>query len=282
MEEHILFFTSEQDCLRQLQQIAPASAGHLLLVLPEGLGRLRVNLFLRLVRRQIAGLALSLTVVSANRQARILAGQIGFASAATLDEALGVAPGASFTSRRRARQSLTPVSFPTLQPLGASEPAPGLPQPTLPAASAATPASPATPAFTFPTLAGPGAHLERLLREGHLPNPAAIPSLEEEAQRAGQEEEARHSRLSYEISDEHTPTLAQEEAEEHEAQIISTILKTSHPLPPPEAPQPPDSLASSHQADGTEHAKETQQQGDVPQHGPHHDDQSLDPNGQSR
>lgn len=280
MEEHILFFTTEQESLRQLQQIAPVSAGHLLLVLPEGMDRLRVSLFLRLVRRQIAGLALSLTVVSGNRQARILAEQIGFASALTLDDARGLLPGAARTSRHHAHHSLTPATFPTLQPLGTGEPPSNLPRPTQP--DACTPPPPAAPpASTFPTPTAPGAYLERLLREGHLPNPAAIPSLEEEAQRAAQEEEAQRSRLSYEITDAHTPTLAQQEAEEHEAQIISTILKTSHPLTPPEAPAAQQPPAPPHQADGTEHAKETQQTDGASEDTPSRDDQFSGPNGQN-
>jgi hypothetical protein len=229
MEEQIIFFTSPGQSLRLLQQMTHTSARHLLLVLPEQMSRLQVNLFLRLVRRQIAGQALLLTVVTSNRQARILAEQMGFASAATLDEAHGLAPGQAPTARHRSRHPLAPSAFPTLQPMRSSDPAHTLPQPALPTSTASTTAP-------LPTPANPDTQPGHLLREGYLPNPAAIPSLEEEAQRAAREEEAQRSRLSYEIADERTPLVAQEESEEHEAQIISTILKTSRSLTPPEAP----------------------------------------------
>ncbi len=230
MEEQVLFFTSQGKSLRLLQQMARGGTRHLILVFPEDLGRLQMNLFLRLVRRRIAGQAHPLTVVSGNRQARILAEQLGFASAVTLDEARGVLPGKTPTPSRSSRQSLTSATFPRLPALGTD---------ASPSAPPASPASAAAP--SLPASIGPNTHLEHLLRGGYLPNPAAIPSLEEEAQRAAREEDAHRSRLIYEIADEHTPTLAQEESEEHEAQIISTILKTSHPLSAPEAPdaQPP-------------------------------------------
>lgn len=235
MEEQVLFFTSQGKSLRLLRQMARTPARHLILVLPESLGRLQVNLFLRLVRRQRARQAGALTVVSSNRQARILAEQMGFASAATLDEARDLLPVRTAPARRRERLALAPASTTSL---------------------AATTSPPE------PSSISPHAHLEHLLREGYLPNPAALPSLEEEAeaQRAAREEDARRSRLTYEIADERTTTLAQEESEEHEAQIIATILKTSHPFPPPEAPDAQPPPVPQHQPDSPPSAGDSGQE----------------------
>ncbi|HEY7128007.1 MAG TPA: hypothetical protein VH540_29025 [Ktedonobacterales bacterium] len=265
MEEQVLFFTSQGKSLRLLQQMARSSARHLILVLPEDLGRLQVNLFLRLVRRQNAGQARALTVVSGNRQARLLAEQIGFASAATLDEARGLLPGHAPTTRRPSRQPLAPAVFPRLQPLGTAASPPALP--TSPGSKTSLP---------HPASVGPHAHLEHLLREGYLSNPAAIPSLEEEAQHAAREEDARRSRLTYEIADERTPTLAQEESEEHEAQIVSTILKTSHPLPVPEAPGAQPSALPQQQPDSTQSPEDSGQgQGSGTLHAEHRPDEQA-------
>jgi hypothetical protein len=269
MEEQIIFFTSTAQSLRLLRQIVHTFACQLILVLPETMGRLQVSLFLRLIRRQTTGQPLILTIVSSNPQARILAEQIGFASAATLDEARGLMPDHAPTARRHSPQPPTPAAFPTLQPQQPNGPTSALSQPASPTTTASAPPP------TLPTPADSTTDLSHLLREGYLPNPAAIPSLEEEAQRAAREEEERRSRLSYEIADEHTPTPAQEEAEEHEAQIISTILKTSRSLTPSKTPNIPQSTAPQQQTEGTAHAAETQQTGGTPHHLHNPDDDQL-------
>jgi hypothetical protein len=216
--------------LQQVERLAGSGTRHLLLVLPTSLGKQQLGPLLRLVRQQLAGRAPSLCIVSESLLARLLAEQLGFASAATLDEARGLLPGQDPTTSRRPRQPLTPMAFPALQRAGssASLPAhPGFPQPDPPASQ------PAMRHTTRPT-----AHLEQLLQAGYLPNPAASPSLEEEAQRAASEETPLE-RLSYEISDPDSPSLAQQESEEHEAQIIATIRKPGLSLPPTPAPPPP-------------------------------------------
>src|SRR5690242_946493 len=160
---------------------------------------------------------------------------MGFITAATLDDARGLAPGHAPTARRRLKQPPIPLAFPALPSAPSASPTPDQPD---------TAAPDAAPLAEAPGRDADDTPLEELLREGRLSNPGAIPSLEEEAQHAAREEEGQRSRLNYEIADEHTPTLIQQESEDHEDCTIATIRKTSLAPTPPAAPakadpQPP-------------------------------------------
>jgi hypothetical protein len=185
MDEHIIFLTSQEQHLTLLHDLARTTARRLLLVFPEDLDRSRASLLLRLIRQQAGELALSLRVISADRQTRLLAEQIGFTTAATLDEARGLAPGRAPTSRPHAGPSSTPSPFPPLQPLEHSQPAPDPLAPANPPGQPVPSEHRPLPAQKLPTaISGRSSqYLERLLRDGYLPNPSAIPSLEEEAQK---------------------------------------------------------------------------------------------------
>jgi hypothetical protein len=105
-----------------------------------------------------------------------------------------------------------------------------------------------------------------MLVDGYLPNPAAIPDLEEEEERAEREE---RERLHYEIADENFSSQAQQEAEQHEEQIIARILKTSLLGTPPSASPLPASINESEgNAPAVEAASDVKETEDPPPDSP--------------
>ncbi|HLV99817.1 MAG TPA: hypothetical protein VKT82_14190 [Ktedonobacterales bacterium] len=218
--EQVIFLHADEEGEETLNQMQHSLAQRLVLVAPAHMDRLRLSLLLRLARRYLIAQAKEVYLVSEDRLAQMLAARMGFAVAATLDEYRGLTPGPATHSRKRTTRPSARLVFP---------PAP-------PPASAA----PSQQETAAPSLAGgqtaappekPAANLEKMLVDGYLPNPAATPDLEEEAERAEREE---YERLHYEIDEEQQPSRAQQEAESHEERIISRILRTSQPdlLPP--------------------------------------------------
>lgn len=215
--EQVIFLHAHEDSEEALRQIRRSLSQRLVLVVPAQMDRLRLSLLLRLARRSIVVEAKQLCVVSEDRLARLLAIRMGFSAATSLDEYHGLTPrpGSSFRRRRSRPQSLQPRP---IADTPAAAPAPsGALWPIVPLSDSPEqrPVSPGE---------RPGANLEKMLIDGYLPNPAATPDLEEEAERAEREE---HERLFYEIDDEQPPSQAQQEAEQREAEIIARILKTS-------------------------------------------------------
>ncbi len=202
--EQILFFHRDKERNDQvLSQALRTLAQRLVLVVPLSADRQRLSMLLRLIRRSASQRTQQLYLVSEDYLLRILAERMGYSVAATLDAYRGLKPGNARSTRKPARQTPASPSFP------ATRPAPNLfsEQQQAPARAQK-----------------PGAQLEAILVDGYLPNPGAIPSLEEEEERAEREEQER---LSYEIADENTPSQAEEEAEAHEESIVATIRKTS-------------------------------------------------------
>ncbi len=229
--EQVIFLHAHEDSEEALRQIRGSLSQRLVLVIPTQMDRMRLSLLLRLARRSIVIEAKQLCVVSEDRLAQVLAIRMGFSAAASLDEYHGLAPrpGPSFRRRRSRPRTLQPRPMPDT----AEAPAPsGLLWPIVPLPDASE---------QRPVSSGerPGANLEKMLVDGYLPNPAATPDLEEEAERAEREE---HERLFYEIDDEQPPSSAQQEADQREAEIIARILQSGSlgaPAPePPAAPLP--------------------------------------------
>jgi hypothetical protein len=227
--EQVIFLHAHEESEEALRQMRQSLSQRLVLVVPAQMDRLRLSLLLRLARRFIIAEARQLCVVSEDRLAQRLAIRMGFTAASSLDEYHGLKPRPGLSFRRR------PSRLQTLQPR---------PAPDAPASSGAlwpTPPPPDAPEQR-PGLQGekPRANLEEMLVDGYLQNPAALPDLEEEAEREMREEHEEHERLYYEIDDEQ-PSQAQQEAEQHEAEIVARILSTSHlgtSSPEPSAPDP--------------------------------------------
>jgi hypothetical protein len=231
--EQVIFLHADEEHQETLSQMQRSQAQRLVLVAPAQIDHLRLSLLLRLARRSSS--AQQLYLVSEDRLARMLAQRMGFAVAATLDEYRGLVPGSGSALRKRPSR---PPARPALA-------APRLPDAVLTSArsrlsEAPLPGTPDQPSAALPEK--PRANLEKLLVDGSLPNPAAMPDLEEEEELAEREEQERlrEERLHYEIDDEQPPSRAQQKAEQHEEQIISRILKTSRSgAEPPEPPAPP-------------------------------------------
>ncbi len=215
--EQVIFLHADEDSEETLSQLQHSLAQRLVLVAPAQMDRLRLSLLLRLARRQIIAQAGQLCVVSEDRLARLLAARMGFSVAATLDEYRGLTPGLRSSSRRYARRPPT-RSAPSVFP------SPGAVTPSLRPSEREASASGSQGPRPNVIREKPGANLAQMLEDGYLPNPAAIPGLEEEEERAAREE---RERLHYEIADEEAPSQAQQEAEQHEVRIIARILKTS-------------------------------------------------------
>lgn len=232
--EQVIFLHADEESEETLSQIQKSLAQRLVLVAPAQMDRLHLSLLLRLARRYTIAQTKHLCVVSEDRLAQMLATRMSFAVASTLDEYRGLAPGRSPSFSKRRRRSPTPSQ--TLDPDQPEE------QSDLSAplrAEAPRPSAPREPSAVLPEK--PVANLKVMLVDGYLPNPAAFPDLEEEAEQAERQE---HERLYYEIDDEEQPSQAQQDVEQHEERIIARILKTSHlraspPVPSAPAPEPP-------------------------------------------
>lgn len=236
--EQIIFLHNDESAWNVLRRLQQSTAQHLVLVIPPHLERLRLNMVLRLIRRQTAGQSQQLVVVSEDRLVRVLAERMGCIVAATLDEYHGLLPGhvASLAKRARRPRSASRARRPhrgaLLSPEGkAAQAAPTRPSGEQPKAQREQPAmsrsSPMQTGTFEQPIEGenkkPSANLDTMLVDGYLPNPGATPGLDEAEELASQEAEW----LSYEVVDESHPDQAQREAEAHEARIIARIRTTS-------------------------------------------------------
>jgi hypothetical protein len=202
--EHIIFLHSDRESDQVLSQAQHSLAQRLVLVILTPTDRPRLSILLRLIRRLASQRAQQLYLVSEDHLLRILAEHMGYGVAITLDAYRGLTPGKAALSRKTVQRTSAAPSFPSARP------APHL--------------SGQRPLSTLTRTQKPGVRLDAVLVDGYLPNPGAMPSLEEEEERAEREEPER---LRYEIADENALSQAQEEAEAHEASIIATIRKTS-------------------------------------------------------
>jgi hypothetical protein len=283
--EHIIFLHADEEDEATLSQIQHSQAQRLVLVIPTQINRLRASILLRLARRY-TNAHKQLSVASEDRLIRQLAERMGYNVAATLDLYHGLEPGCISPSVQ-CFQQLHALPASTLSRMAGHATAPSGPL-WREGTQRGVVSSPATfaedrhksegeeigslseqqkrPATATP-LVQPfqedadktGANLEAILVDGYLPNPAAMPGLEEEEEQAEQEE---HERLHYEIADENHPSQAQQEAEEHEARIIATILKTSNfGLTNSGSPPPSDQAIQSESAPPPAKAKKDEIQG---------------------
>ncbi|HEY7349614.1 MAG TPA: hypothetical protein VH599_14965 [Ktedonobacterales bacterium] len=254
--EQVIFLHADEDNEDALSQIQQSLAQRLILVAPIQMDRLRLSLLLRLARRQVIAQARQLYLISEDRLAQMLATRLGYRVASTLDEYRGLTPHPSSSFRKYPRQAA-----PILPLAGSRPPTPPPAWPrTLPSEAALVdPSEPPPP----PQRKKPSANLEKMLEDGYLPNPAAIPDLDEEEERAEREEPER---LRYEIADENHPSQAQQEAEQHEEQIIARILRTSRLGAAPPAPPAPESQTDQSQGSPppTQTANDATQEEDPP------------------
>jgi hypothetical protein len=215
--EQVIFLHPDEESEETLSQMQCSLAQRLVLVAPTHIDRLRLSLLLRLARRYLIAQAKEVYLVSEDRLAQRLAARMGFAVASTLDEYRGLIPGPASPSRKRPNRPSAQQVFPPSRPPAAA-----------PASANASRADASTARSSSGQITAlpekPGANLEKMLVDGYLPNPAATPDLDEEAERAEREE---HERLHYEIDDEQQPSRAQQKAELDEERIISRILTTS-------------------------------------------------------
>jgi hypothetical protein len=244
--EQIIFLHNDESAWNVLRRLQQSTAQHLVLVIPSHLERLRLNMVLRLIRRQTAGQSQRLVVVSEDRLVRVLAERMGCMVAATLDEYHGLLPGhvASLTKHTRRPHSASRArrlhQDALLSPEGKTAQAAS----TLPSGGHLK-AQREQPEISRSSLIQtgpleqpiqgeskrPSANLDTMLVDGYLPNPGATPGLDEAEELATRDAEW----LRYEIVDESHPDQAQREAEAHEAHIIARIRSTSA-MGPEDAP----------------------------------------------
>ena len=237
--EQIIFLHNDEAAWDVLRQIQQSTAQRVVLVIPPHLERLRLNMLLRLIRRQTAGQSQHLVVVSEDHLVQVLAERMGCVVAATLDEYHGLLPGYVASPKKGARRprvssrAQLPPQDVILSPEGrVTRPAPSLPsgdslRSWVKAIEAEQP-SPRQSGQFEPAdqeeRGKPSANLDTILIDGHLTNPGATPGLDEADELA---DDDASQRLHYEIVDESHPDQAQQESAAREAHIIAKIRQTS-------------------------------------------------------
>ncbi|HEU5199998.1 MAG TPA: hypothetical protein VFU32_10185 [Ktedonobacterales bacterium] len=270
--EQIIFLHNDESAWHVLRRLQQSTAQHLVLIIPPHLERLRLNMVLRLIRRQTAGQSQRLVVVSEDRLVQVLAERMGCIVAATLDEYHGLLPGhvASLTKGARRPRAASKARRLHQDVIGSPEGKKAQAAPPIPSGdSLKTHPEPSATGRSSLVQTGPSeqpiqgenkkpsANLDSMLVDGYLPNPGATPGLDEAEELASQEADW----LSYEVVDESHPDQAQRESEAHEARIIARIRTTSAMEPestPPAAtmPQAGAPEASAETSPGAEAAPE--------------------------